>query len=279
MTIDFWGVRGSISVANKEFMKYGGNTSCVSVTGNDGTIIILDAGTGIVNLSKKLMGENFSEGKGEANLLISHTHWDHIQGFPFFVPIFFKGNTINIYGPLTHDKNIEEIIEGEMNPHYSPVYSLSNLSAKLNFITLKEEEEFSIGSINVKYKMVNHSNVFSLAYTLEEDGKKMIFLTDIEYTGGIIKRDIIDYVRDSDLVIHDSHFLPNLLNQYRGYGHSSIYEAINISLMADVKKLLLFHYSPDLTDKQIDNLIERYKIIAGNLLDFEPAYEGLSVKL
>src|SRR3954471_12301978 len=129
MKIRFWGVRGSIPAPGPETNRYGGNTSCVSVRTAAGNLIIIDMGTGLMHLGNALMGEAFGKGSGRATILLSHTHWDHIQGLGFFAPVFIGGNQFTVWGPGGSPKVLEDILEGQMDPNFSPLQTLKNFSA------------------------------------------------------------------------------------------------------------------------------------------------------
>ena len=132
MKIRFWGVRGSIPAPGPETNRYGGNTSCVSITTADDRLVIIDMGTGLMHLGNALMAREFGKGKGRAAILLSHTHWDHIQGLGFFPPVFIGGNQFTVWGPGGSPEVLEEILEGQMDPNFSPLQSLKNFSAKFD---------------------------------------------------------------------------------------------------------------------------------------------------
>src|SRR5215470_12005309 len=136
MELTFWGVRGSIPAPGPETNRYGGNTSCVSVRTAGGHLIIIDMGTGGIGLGRSLMATEFGQGKGHATVLFSHTHWDHIQGFPFFPPVFVPGNRFDIYGAARSSAMLEGILEGQMNPHFSPIYTIKNLGATISILAV-----------------------------------------------------------------------------------------------------------------------------------------------
>src|SRR5688572_16590953 len=140
MKVRFWGVRGSIPAPGPETNRYGGNTSCVSVMTATGHLIIIDMGTGAVALGRSLMAAEFGKGKGHATILLSHAHWDHIQGFPFFPPIYVPGNRIDIYGAARSSSMLEGILEGQMNPHFSPIQKLKNLGASISILAVPHED-------------------------------------------------------------------------------------------------------------------------------------------
>src|SRR5437879_454891 len=142
MDVTFWGVRGSIPAPGPETNRYGGNTSCVAIRTGRGELIILDAGTGIVSLGKQLLAESFGKGQGEATILLSHAHWDHIQGFPFFAPVLVPGNRFQVYGPSRSSGMLDGILEGQMNPHFSPLYTLKNMGASLEIHGVGDGEAF-----------------------------------------------------------------------------------------------------------------------------------------
>jgi len=257
MEITFYGIRGSVPVPGADTNEYGGNTACVHVRTKNGYDIVLDAGTGICNLAKKFFGTPLGRGQGAVSLFLSHTHWDHIQGLPFFIPIFIPGNQIYIYGGPTGGKDLRSILEGQLMRTYSPIYSLSNLGANL---TIKElsDETLTIDGVSIKHERMSHSSTDSTAYRLEEDGKALVYMTDVEHRTGQIDQRALALAEDAHILIHDTHFSPEDYAKSQGRGHSSIEAAIGLAQRAKVKELVMFHYSPDYTDDDVRDLYQRF---------------------
>ena len=177
MRITFWGVRGSVPAPGPEMNRYGGNTACVELTTDDGKLFIVDAGTGIINLGRRMMAGDFGQGKGEASVFLSHAHWDHIQGFPFFQPLFVPGNEWDLYAPGSGGQQLETTLAGQMEYTYFPV-TLEQLDATIRFHDLVESQ-FSIGPARIVTQYLNHP-ALTLGYRLECDGVTVVYVADHE---------------------------------------------------------------------------------------------------
>jgi phosphoribosyl 1,2-cyclic phosphodiesterase len=255
MEITFWGVRGSIPAPGPETNRYGGNTSCVSVRSDSGDLIILDSGTGIVNLGKKMMAGEFGKGQGKATILLSHAHWDHIQGFPFFAPVLVGGNAFQIYGPSRSSGMLEGILEGQMNPHFSPLYTLKNMGASLEIHGCGDGEEFQIGSVKVTGRLNPHGSTKALAYRLEENGRSFVYASDAGYPQSGPTPEVIELYRGADVLVHDTTYTPEERAERVTRGFSSIAEAADAAVRAGVKQLVMFHYDQDYSDDDVDQIV------------------------
>ena len=279
MKIKIWGTRGSIPAPGADTVKYGGNTICVELRfGEKNRLIIIDAGTGIRLLANDILKKDLPGGPVKADLFFSHTHWDHIMGFPFFTPIFIPGTELKIYGPVTYEEDsLEKTIGGQLQYRYFPV-KYSELSAKIEYIHLKEDE-FDLGDgMTVKTKYLNHP-VSCLGYRFEFAGKsfctlfdhepfKNIFSTDpadpdydpvVAEEGEIAAREenekIQNFYRGADLLIHDCQYTEQeYLSSKKGWGHSYFDYVVSSAQRGNVKKLLLIHHDPMRTDDQLDEL-------------------------
>ncbi|MEK6794014.1 MAG: MBL fold metallo-hydrolase [Spirochaetota bacterium] len=273
MTIRFHGVRGSTPVPAADMMKYGGNTACVEVRSAKGTILILDAGTGIRGLGHSLIKE-FKRKPIEAHVLLSHTHWDHIQGFPFFMPIFNKANRFHIYGKSRYTKSLEEIMSGQMEHKYFPV-SLNELGAHMDF-TKVEDGTFTLGR-DVRVTAMEHTHPGgAYGYRIEADGAVLAYSTDTEHPGKDLDERVIDLARGADILIHDSQYDDEDIVTHAGWGHSSFRQAAAVAAKAGVKKLVLFHYDPLYTDAKVDSIVRKAKKLFRNTV---PARENSSITL
>ncbi len=282
MDVTFWGVRGSVAAPGPDFNRYGGNTTCVSVRGASGALLILDAGTGIIELGGQLMGGRFGRGEGEANLLLTHTHWDHIQGFPFFSPVYVPGNKITIHGPSESPAALEGVMEGQMDPHFSPVQSLSNLGAHIDFQGFLPGSPVDVGGMRITGEILPHGRSHTLAYRLEEGGRSVALITDVQYPDEGPSEPARALMNKSDCLIHDCTFTPEDQIPRRSRGYSSIADAARAAASAGVGTLVMFHYDQDYTDVMVDDLSRRCR----ELLDMEqggpkikllPAREGLTI--
>ncbi len=273
MQVTFWGVRGSIPSPGEEFNRYGGNTPCVSVDTASGGRIILDAGTGITVLGRELMKTQLGRGRGRGTLLLTHAHWDHIQGFPFFAPVFIPGNEFTIFGPSESSKMVEGILEGQMDPHFSPIHSLGNLGAKIEVRAAREGIPLEVEGVKVVGRFNPHGRYSALAYRLEEGDASLVYAPDAGYAGGTPSDEICALYRGASVLIHDCMYTPEDQAARVSRGHSSIADAAKVAAMCQVGTLVMFHYDQDYTDDDVDVLKQRCR----ELLDAEPG--GESVKL
>ena len=296
MRVKFWGVRGSIPCPGPTTAKYGGNTSCYEVEDDDGNLFIFDAGTGSRELGLSLAGRQIKT----IHLFISHTHWDHIQGFPFFTPSYIPGVEINIYGPTHFQKSLRSIMDLQMDYAYFPV-SRQQLNAKIIFKDLKEEE-IQIGNTTVKSKYSNHP-VTALCYRIESNGKSLVYSGDFEPYYNVLEAgdsdddDDFDDFEDEDmdeivaernrvhkefcacdLLIHDAQYTAAEYPKFQGWGHSSMEFVLDLAREKQVKKLVLSHHDPQRTDEQLDQLLEKLKGDYSDL-DFLFSQEGLELTI
>jgi phosphoribosyl 1,2-cyclic phosphodiesterase len=281
MEITFWGVRGSIPAPGPETIRYGGNTSCVSVRTRSGHLIILDAGTGISPLGRLLMHDGTGAGKLDASLLLTHAHWDHIQGFPFFPPIYVPGNRIDVYGPSRSSSRLEGILEGQMNPHFSPIHSLKNLGAQIEIKAAHEGAAFEAGGVKVSGVLNPHGKTKALAYRLEEHGRVLVYAPDAGYSSAGPPARSLELYAGAHVLIHDCTYTPEDRQLRLQRGFSSIAEAADAAVKAQVRHLVMFHYDQDYTDDQVDVLRDRCRELldaaGGKRIKLTAAYEGLTL--
>ena len=255
--LTFWGVRGSIPAPGPGTVRYGGNTSCVSLRTSEGKLIVLDCGTGARNLGMSLLDGPFGRGKGQASILLSHAHWDHIQGFPFFVPLYIAGNTFNIFGGGKSSSMLEGILEGQMAPQYFPVQTLKNMGATIEIVAVAEGTPFTVEGCRVVARTNPHGRSGALAFRIESEGRVVVYASDAGYADSGPPEPSIDLYRDADLLIHDSTYTPEDRRRYPERGFSSIEDAALCAARARVKKLVLFHYDQDYSDADVDALCAR----------------------
>jgi phosphoribosyl 1,2-cyclic phosphodiesterase len=288
MLIKFWGTRGSIPTPGINTVRYGGNTSCIELRSSKGTLIVIDCGTGAFPLGRYLVKKNKKKING--HVLIGHTHWDHIQGIPFFSPFFVTGNKWDIFGPKGLEHSIQETLAGQMQETYFPV-RLNQLRATLNYHDIGEKE-FAIHDIKVIPRHLNHT-ILTCGYRFEVDGLSVVYACDHEphshilATGkgsvtGADKR-YAEFLANADLVIHDAQYTAKEYPKKIGWGHSTIEYAIKMCQYANVKRLALTHHDPLRTDDEIDILLEKInksiKNKAGSLLEIFAAAEGQEIVL
>jgi phosphoribosyl 1,2-cyclic phosphodiesterase len=245
-----------------------------------GDLIVLDAGTGFCTLGDALMNGPFGRGKGRMTLLLSHMHMDHLIGFPFAIPVHVPGNAFTVYGPANSRKHLEELHEGLVAPAYSPVYKLDNIGADLDFHPITKAP-FNIGSARVQARQFPHAaGSQTWGIKLTTDRRSLVYLPDVEYPGGIIHQEVISFARGVDLLIHDAYFTRQ--DFVPGWGSCRCEDAVALATMAQVRRLILFHHSPDRTDSQIDELVAEQRDALynrGSNLRIDAAYEGMTIQL
>ncbi|MEK6757213.1 MAG: MBL fold metallo-hydrolase [Bacteroidota bacterium] len=276
MKLKFWGVRGSIPTPGKHTVRYGGNTPCLELRLDDDNLIIIDAGTGIRNFGDDLINNGESV---NGYLLITHPHWDHIQGFPFFKPAFISGNELTIIGTARPEKTLSEIISEQMNRIFFPV-QLHELKAKLHFKPIEEEGEFKIYDCTVKTLYVNHPG-FTVGYRLEYGGKTLVYISDnepydreaaaslsnfeaavkakFESKKGDPNQRVFDFCDGADVLLHDATYTPEEYIDRVGWGHSHYLFTLRVAAEANVKQLYLFHHDPNHSDDKVDDILKKCK--------------------
>jgi len=272
--VRFWGVRGTIPVPGPDTLKTGGNTACVSVHTPDNQLIIIDAGSGIRRLGQVLEAQDSSRIVG--TLLISHTHWDHIQGFPYFGPAFARNNRFVIVGQKRVGQRLEEVLARQIVEPYLP-FDFTTLSADFHVKEVSDQETMVIGDETVvRVAELNHPGG-CLGYRLENNGAVLVYCTDTMHPGGRPDPNIIQLAKNADLLIHDAQFSLFERDRFPQWGHSSWLEAARLAQEAEVKMLALFHYSPDATDQFLeeDSLPRTRELFPATIL----AREGLQIQL
>lgn len=249
MEVRFWGVRGGIPTPEAGKMRFGGNTSCLSVKAEGAPLVILDAGTGIRLLGNELMRDH-ALGGIEGYILLSHLHWDHIQGIPFFKPLFHPGNRFEFVGQRPQGSTLRSQLEAQQNYANFPV-DMSHMSAAKAFREV-EDGEFSLGSLTVRSRRLNHPGG-CLGWRLEADGACVVYATDNEHTGPGPEEAVVELARGADLLIFDTNYTPEEYEQGRqGWGHSTWKQAVVNARAAGVDRLILFHHDQDHSDDEIE---------------------------
>src|SRR5919109_459337 len=272
MRLRFWGTRGSIAKPGPATVRYGGNTSCVEARSAAGTLLILDCGTGAHGLGHALAAERTRPYRG--HILITHTHWDHIQGFPFFAPLFQPGDEWDVYAPRGLRESLRDTLAGQMQYTYFPV-SLEQFEATVRYHDLVEGV-FTIGDVRVTARYLNHP-ALTLGYRLEADGVSVAYATDHEPHSRALADGEAGELAGEDLVIHDAQYTAAEYPAKLGWGHSTVESTMAVARAAGARRLALFHHDPLRDDAAVDDLVEAMRANAGPALDVFAAAEGLTV--
>jgi phosphoribosyl 1,2-cyclic phosphodiesterase len=265
-------------------MRYGGNTACLDLRSEDGDWVIFDAGTGL-----RVLGESLDlSKKHEITILISHPHWDHINGIPFFTPMYIPGNRVTFYGPGTNEMTLQEILSGQMRYSYFPVRTVE-LLAEIKYKQI-EQERLEIGNFQITTISLNHP-VACLGYRVRYADKLFVYLGDNEPYYNVFKdkdrelqdfvenlnERLIEFVRDADALVADAQYLPSEYETKRGWGHSTTHQVMNLAVKAKVKKLFFFHHEPLRSDDELDEVVAHYRkkaVERGFPIEIHAAMEG-----
>jgi len=284
MRLTLWGVRGSIPVPGPNTVRYGGNTACLEIRyGDSDRLIIVDAGSGIKHLGDHVVKTDLPKGPIRARLFLSHTHWDHIIGFPFFTPIFIPGTELDIYSPANYEeRGVEEIIGIQLSYEYFPVRQ-SELSAQISYHSLREEVLELEDGMKITTKLLNHP-VSCLGYRFEHEGSTFCTLFDHEPYRNVFPTDPDDpgydeaaaeegeqvaleenariraFIKSADLVVADTQYTKTEYDsKFTGWGHGNYERAIKEAHAAGVKRLVFYHHDPLRTDDQLDEMLAGYR--------------------
>jgi len=253
MIIRCYGARGSIAVSGQEYLKYGGDTTCLEIRSKNDEIIIVDAGSGIRRLGNKLLGEN----RFAYSVIFTHSHLDHIIGFPFFKPVSHERVTIDLLGCPTTQGNIRKLLSRAMGAPLFPV-PFEQLKANINY-TGECALSFHVDTVEISPINLSHPNV-GMGYRFVEDGKKFVFLTDNElgyrHREGRSFDEYVEFSKGADFLIHDAMYTPAQYETTRTWGHSTYMDALNLALAARVKRLGLFHHDHNRDDDELDAIVQ-----------------------
>jgi phosphoribosyl 1,2-cyclic phosphodiesterase len=261
MIINCFGARGSIPVSGPEYVKYGGDTPCLEIRSRDEDIIIIDAGSGIRRVGNKLLKEN----RFDYALFMTHSHWDHILGFPFFKPIYDRRTRITIRGCSQTQGDIRKLLSRTMSTPYFPV-PFSDLGAEC----LYDDDcvlSHHVGPVEIFPIKLNHPNG-GQGYKLKEHDKVFVFLTDNElsyhHRGGLSLEEYVEFSRNADLLIHDAEYTSEEYRHTRSWGHSTYRDALDLAIQAKVQRFGLFHHNQDHHDMFIDQMVQHCQDIIAN---------------
>lgn len=252
MIIRCWGARGSIPVSGKNYLRYGGNTTCLEIRNNRDDILLVDAGSGIREAGNAFL----AEGRHDFTLLLTHAHWDHIMGFPFFKPLYFEKTNLKVWGCAFAQDSIKEMLARVMSAPYFPI-NYDDIHANVTYADLCNGV-YQMGDMTVTPIALSHPNQ-GTGYKFSEAGKRFVFLTDNElgfqHEGGLAYEDYLEFCRGADLLIHDAEYRDEEYPKRRCWGHSTIEQATRLALDAGVKKLGLFHHNQDRLDAEFDDIV------------------------
>lgn len=285
--MQFWGTRGSVPSPGPRTVRYGGNTPCVEVRMATGWMVILDAGTGIRELGRSLI-ERSNGAPIEGDIFLTHAHWDHIQGLPYFAPIFQRGNHFTIWSSQTLEASIEQVVRDQMSPVVFPV-AFEKLDATIDFRVIATHKRYTGNGYDVAAMDVRHPGG-ALAYRFTEHGAEqsaLVYVSDNEL--GLAKQDPVttgwrktfgEFVRGAKVLVHDSTYTTEEYDSHRGWGHSTFREATELALGAGVETLVLFHHEPWRTDDELDQRVAECQALVkerGGQMRVVAAAEGLTL--
>ncbi|MGD9049201.1 MAG: MBL fold metallo-hydrolase [Anaerolineae bacterium] len=251
MRVKFWGVRGSIPVPGPDTVRVGGNTPCVEVQTTDREVIILDAGTGIRLLGLDLVQRPVDRLIGV--LLFSHTHWDHIQGLPFFSPAKLRNSRLVVLGERRVDRRLDQVLAGQMSDAYLP-FTLADLHADLLIKEVHDGEKIVVGNDTTVLPRRLHHPGGVFGYRIGCHGKTVVYASDVNHPPDGPDLRLVELAQDADLLIHDAQFTPEEKQERLGWGHSTWQEAVQVAQQANVRRLILFHHDPQHTDDELEEI-------------------------
>lgn len=296
MKLTFYGARGSYPIARPDQVRYGGNTTCLHFQTRSGQHLILDGGSGIRRLGADLMQQEFAEGRGEAFILVGHTHWDHILGLPFFSPFYLPGNRFVIVSAGQAGAHIRDILSGQQDDLNFPV-PFEQLKAHREYQTIKPGDEFTLGEYRIETVQLNHPGI-TVGYRIEADGGCAVVFTDNArirqiwlgvgmsgpqpdsgFTRNFLQQ-LAHCARQADILVHDTHHLEHeIIGRYH-LGHSTVEDALEIARLAGAKQLTLFHHAPEHSDAVIDDKLALAQDLTRNeSLAITAAAEGLTLEV
>lgn len=299
MLVTFWGVRGSYPIGRRDNIRYGGNSTCIQIQAMGEDPLIMDGGSGIRVLGSSLLDGPCGKGQGVANILVGHTHWDHILGYPFFGPLYFAGNRLRFYSAGQSEAELPRILEGQHEDLHFPV-PFGELRAEMGFERIRPGERFSIGGYTVQTVQLNHPGI-TLGYRVEHNDAAVVIFTDTARIAHVQQGDgmdqaveadgleafqtsfhqsLVDLCQGADLLVHDSHFLEDEIVGKEHWGHSTARDALALAQEARVRHLMLFHHAPEHSDVEVDRkLADTRQAARGSGVQVSAAREGMAVEL
>jgi ribonuclease BN (tRNA processing enzyme) len=299
LLVTFWGVRGSYPIARRDNIGYGGNSTCIQIQAQGELPLIMDGGSGIRVLGSTMLDGPFGAGEGRANILVGHTHWDHILGFPFFGPFYFEGNRFTLYSAGQSEADLPRILEGQHEELHFPV-PFDELRAEMVFERIHPGKSFQLDGFTIRAIQLNHPGI-TLGFRIEHEGAAVAIFTDtarirsVQLGEGMaqeVERDglqafqerfvqgLVDFVRGVDLLVHDSHFLEDEIIGKEHWGHSTALDALALAREGGVRRVMLFHHAPEHSDAVVDSKLEETRrAAAGSNVQVSAAREGMAVEI
>jgi phosphoribosyl 1,2-cyclic phosphodiesterase len=286
LRLQFWGTRGSIPTPGRNTVRYGGNTPCVELRTSEGWLIILDAGTGIRELGRSLISRaNGAPIAGD--IFLTHAHWDHIQGIPFFGPLFQRGNHFTIWGAQALQTSIGRVVRDQMSPVVFPV-SFEELDATIDFCEMAEECRSGNGYEVRAYQVRHPGGALGYRFTEQhDDHRALVYISDNELGQGAKydaregwREGLIEFVRGARVLIHDTMYTAEEYDHFRGWGHSTYDEAVALAIEAGVEQLVLYHHKPERGDDEVDRRVDACRALvsrSGATLEILAAAEGMTL--
>lgn len=279
MIIRCFGARGSIPVSGKNYLRYGGNTTCLEILNSGDDVLLVDAGSGIREAGNSFL----SGGRHDFTLLLTHAHWDHIMGFPFFKPLYSEKTHLTIWSCVFTQNSIKEMLAHVMSAPYFPI-NYDDVHANITYADIYGKS-CQFGDLKITPIALSHPNQ-GTGYKFSESGKSFVFLTDNElgfrHEGGLVYEDYLGFCRGADLLIHDAEYREKEYPKRRGWGHSTIEQATKLALDAGVRQLGLFHHNQDRLDDEIDDMVASCRRIIsdqGSALECFAVHQGMELAL
>lgn len=296
MKLTFYGARGSYPISRRDNVRYGGNSTCVHIATASGAELILDGGSGIVNLGYDMLQRQFGRGEGSATILVGHTHWDHIMGYPYFRPFYVVGNELTFVSAGQTGVSLGEILSGQHHDLHFPV-RFDELAATIRYRDFTIGDALEIGDARVRTFQLNHPGL-TVAYRIEADGGCVVIATDTARIRDVRLGDgmggpdpdrafatrytdeLADFARDADVLIHDSQFFEHEIRGKEHWGHCTGEDALGAARRAGVRRLVLFHHAPEHSDAEVDNKVQEIRDLGRkDALEILAAVEGEPIEV